>query len=196
VSDRKAQQRGALVVISGPSGVGKTTIVREALRRSGAGFSVSATTRRPRQGEVDGRDYHFVTEAAFRRMIERGELLEWAEVFGRLYGTPAGPVEQAIAKGRTMVLDIDVQGALQVHRKMPQATFVLIAPPDEATLSARLRGRGSDSPETIASRLAQAKKELAAARGSGVYNHEIVNDDLEVAIRQVVEIMNQECTQR
>jgi guanylate kinase len=180
------------VVISGPSGVGKTAILREVLRRSGADFSVSVTTRPPREGEVDGRDYRFVTEAAFKDMVARGELLEWAEVFDWLYGTPVEPVEQAIASGRTIVLDIDVQGGLQVHRKIPQATFILIVPPDDATLAARLRGRHSDSPGAIQTRLAQAKKEVALARGSGAYNHEVVNDDLETAICQVVKIVNQE----
>jgi guanylate kinase len=185
-----------LVVVSGPSGVGKTTIVREVLRRTGADFSVSVTTRQPREGEVDGRDYRFVSEAAFRNMAAGGELLEWAEVFGQLYGTPARPVKQAIAEGRTIVLDVDVQGALQVHRKVPQATFVLIVPPDDAALAVRLKSRGSDNPEAIASRLTQARKELAAARESGVYNHEVVNDDLETAVRQVVAIVNQERVQR
>ena len=166
--------KGKLVVISGPSGVGKTTIVREVLRRTGAEYSVSATTRPPRAGEVDGRDYRFVSEDAFRRMVAAGEMLE----------------------GKTVILDIDVQGGLQVHRKMPGASYVLMTPPDEATLASRLKGRGSESPEVVAARLAQARKELDAARASGVYNHEVVNDNLEAAMRQVVAIVKQESTEQ
>ncbi|HAU37677.1 MAG TPA: guanylate kinase [Phycisphaerales bacterium] len=183
---------GKLVVISGPSGAGKSTIVAEVLRRTGAAFSVSATTRKPRPGEQDGREYRFVDRAAFERMIDAGELLEWAEVFGQYYGTPAGPVREALAAGRTVVLDIDVQGGLQVHRAMPDATFVLIVPPSAETLSGRLRGRGTESPESIARRLAQARKEIETAQESGVYNDTIINDDLETAIRNVVRIVNRE----
>ena len=123
-----AQTRGKLVVVSGPSGVGKSTIDKEVVERSGAIFSVSITTRQPRPDEVDGRDYRFVDRETFERMIQRDRLLEWAEVFGNLYGTPSEPVRQAIADGQTILLEIDVQGALQVHEKMPDATFVLIAP--------------------------------------------------------------------
>ena len=181
-------------MVSGPSGVGKSTITREVIRRTGADFSVSATTRRPREGEVDARDYVFVDPGAFQQMIDRDELLEWAEVFGQRYGTPAGPVREALAAGRTVVLEIDVQGALQVHRKMPDATFLLIAPPDGAELARRLHGRGSEDAEGAAKRLEKAAQEIQAARRSGVYNHCVVNDDLEAAIARVVEIVNQERT--
>jgi guanylate kinase len=187
---------GKLVVITGPSGVGKSTIVREVLRRRGAEFSVSVTTRPPRAGEVDGRDYRFVDEATFQRMVEADGLLEWAEVFGARYGTPVDAVREALAAGRTIVLEIDVQGGLQVHRKMPEATFVLIAPPSEAELARRLRGRGTEDAGAAARRLAKATEELRTAERSGVYNHCVINDDLEAAIRQVVRIVHEEPASR
>lgn len=187
---------GKLVIITGPSGVGKSTIVREVLRRTGAAYSVSATTRRPRAGEADARDYAFIDRPTFQRMVQGGELLEWAEVHGELYGTPAVPVRQALEAGRTIVLDIDVQGGLQVHRKMPDATFVLIAPPSREELARRLSRRASESPQAAAGRLAKAADELRTATQSGVYNHCVVNDDLESAVRQVVDIINQESAKR
>lgn len=188
--------KGKLVVITGPSGVGKSTITREVLRRTGAEFSISATTRPPRQGEADGRDYRFVDRPAFERMIERGEMLEWAEVFGNLYGTPERPVREALDAGGTVVLEIDVQGGLQVHEKAPEAEFVLIAPPDDQELARRLRRRGSEDDEAAARRLAKASEELRTAERSGVYNHRVVNDDLEEAIRRVVRIVRQESANR
>lgn len=182
-------------MISGPSGVGKSTIVRQVLRRTGVAFSVSATTRAPRPDEVDGRDYRFVDRATFDRMVRDGELLEWAEVFGHCYGTPAGPVRQAIEDGRTILLDIDVQGALQVHRQMPDATFVLIAPPGEGAmirLSERLTIRGSEDKAQVERRLAAARNELEKARRSGIYSHCVVNDNLETAIEAVTAIIQEE----
>jgi len=186
--------KGKLVVITGPSGVGKSTIAREVLRRTGAAYSVSATTREPREGEADGRDYRFVDRETFARMIADDELLEWAEVFGNLYGTPGAAVRQAVADGRAVVLEIDVQGGLQVHRRAPDAEFVLIVPPNEAELARRLRGRASEDAQAAAQRLAKATDELRTAEASGVYNHRVINDDLESAICQVVRIVQQEST--
>lgn len=180
---------GKLVVITGPSGVGKSTITKVVRQRTGAEFSVSATTRSPRASEVNGRDYHFVDRATFEQMIQRGELLEWAEVFGRLYGTPAAPVLEAVAAGRTIILDIDVQGGLQVHKKLPSATYILIVPPSDEELHKRLGGRGSESPESLTARLAKAADEIATARNSGAYNYVVVNDDLEQAIEEIVGIV-------
>ena len=187
--------KGKLIVISGPSGVGKSSIVREVLARTGAVFGVSATTRRPRPGEVDGREYHFVDRQTFEQMIARGELLEWAEVFGDYYGTPAKQVREAIDAGKTVILEIDIQGGLQVHEKYPDATFVLILPPSEAELSRRLASRGTEATRALQQRLAKAAEEIRTARDSGVYTHLVVNDDLERAIQEVVEIVTQESRQ-
>lgn len=187
-------ERGKLVVVSGPSGVGKSTIVRQVLRRTGADWSVSATTRAPRPGEVDGRDYRFVDRETFRELIESGRMLEHAEVFGDWYGTPAGPVERAVREGRAIVLDIDVQGAVQVHRRMPDATFVLIVPPSDAELERRLRSRGTEVPEALERRLEKARREIADAEASGAYNHVVVNDDLARAVEEVVDIVKEQRT--
>lgn len=184
--------RGKLVVISGPAGVGKSTIVKQVLARTDARYSVSATTRSPRAGEVDGKDYYFVDRTAFEAMVARGELLEWAEVFGNRYGTPRKCVEQALAAGQTIVLEIDVQGGLQVQRSMPQATFILILPPDDQELERRLRGRKSEDEASLQRRLGKAKEEIAIAKASGAYRHCIVNNELEKSICDVVHIVNQE----
>jgi guanylate kinase len=187
---------GTLVIISGPSGVGKSTIAKEVLKRMKLDFSVSVTTRKPRPGEVDGKDYHFVGRSEFERMAKDGELLEWADVFGNCYGTPAGPVKAAVAAGRTILLEIDVQGGLQVARKMPQAVFVLIVPPNEQELAQRLGGRGSEDEKTQARRLAKAKSELAVAQVSGIYKHYVVNNDLEETIQKIMAIIKQESGKR
>jgi guanylate kinase len=182
---------GKLVVISGPSGVGKSSIVREVLDRTGATYSVSLTTRPPRPGEVDGVHYRFVDRATFEEYIAQDQLLEWAEVFGHYYGTPAAPVREAITDGRAIILEIDVQGGVQVHDKMADASFVLIVPPDDQTLAERLAGRGTEDEATVARRLGKARAELDLARSSGAYDIEIVNDDLDRAIGQVVAIVQE-----
>ena len=185
-------KRGKAVVVTGPSGVGKSTIVREVVRRTGAVLSVSATTRALRKGEVDYREYHFVDRVTFEEMVALGEMLEWAEVYGQLYGTPAYPVREAIREGKTVLLEIDVQGGLQVHEKLPTATFVLIAPPAPEVLAKRLGQRGTEDPQALERRLAKADSEMKVAGDSGVYTHHVVNDDLETAIEEVVGIVNQE----
>ena len=182
---------GRLVVITGPSGVGKSTIVQVVRERTGVLYSVSCTTRPPRPGEVDGRDYRFVSRETFERMVAADELLEWADVFGNFYGTPAQPVRDALAAGKTILLEIDIQGGLQVARRMPEATFVLIVPPDDTELRRRLVGRGTESQDVVERRLAKARQEIAAARQSGSYTHTVVNDNLERAIQEVTAIIQE-----
>lgn len=180
---------GKLVVVSGPSGVGKSTIDQRAVAATKAEYSCSATTRPPRPGEVDGRDYRFVDRETFEKMIAEGELLEWAEVFGNYYGTPVEPVRRALEQGRTILLEIDVQGGLQVHEAMPDATFVLIVPPSLDDLQNRLGGRGTEDAQTRQRRLGKARDELAMARDSGAYNIEIVNDDLDEAVTELIDVI-------
>ncbi len=177
---------GLLVVISGPSGVGKTTIVGRLKDRIGAQYSVSATTRPRTVNEVDGTDYHFVDEAAFRGMIQRQELLEHAQVYGHYYGTPRAPVENALSAGKTILLDIDVQGGFQVRAGLPRAFLVFVLPPNDATLLARLRERRRDSEEAIQRRYQQAREEIAKARSSGAYDLFVVNADLAESIETIV----------
>jgi guanylate kinase len=184
---------GKLVVITGPSGAGKSTVVAEVRQRVDVTYSVSATTRQPREGEVDGRDYQFVSRQAFEQMVADGQMLEWATVFGgECYGTPAAPVEAAIAAGQTVILEIDIQGGLQVAQRMPDATFILLLPPDQATLRQRLSGRGTEGDDALTERLAKANEEIRTARDSGVYNIEVVNDDLATTVERIVDLIDEE----
>ncbi|MBO8142248.1 MAG: guanylate kinase [Firmicutes bacterium] len=169
-------KRGFLVVLSGPSGVGKNTLLNAVLPTvEGLKYSVSATTRPPRPGEVHGRDYFFVSDEEFDAMLERGELLEWAEFVGRRYGTPRRYVDQCLAQGLTVILDIDIQGAAQVRAAMPEAVLVFLLPPSLEELRRRIYGRGKDPEAAIVKRLSAAKHELAAVTD---YDYVIVNDDL------------------
>lgn len=171
-----APQRGALFVVTGASGTGKTTLVREALANvPGIGWSVSATTRAPRTGEVDGHDYHFVSKESFERKLERGELLEWAEVYGNYYGTLRAPVDQALARGESILLEIDVQGARQVRKAAPESILIFVLPPSIDALEKRLIGRATDDQATIARRVAEARQQL---QGVGEFDYVVINDVL------------------
>jgi len=174
-------------VIAGPSGVGKGTVVRRVLEFVPDLFvSISVTTRTPRRIEREGVDYVFVSDDEFDRMIEAGELLEWANVFGNRYGTPAGPISVALEAGRDALLEIDVQGARQVREAVPEAVLVFLRPPDMAVLERRLRSRGTEDEGRLERRLATARQELEAAAW---FDHEVVNDDLERASSQVAAII-------
>lgn len=172
--------RGVLVIVSSPSGAGKTTLTRRLLKEHPQlDFSVSHTTRKPRTGEVDGRDYHFISPEAFDAMIQRGEFAEHAYVHGNRYGTAMAPVEDALAAGRDMIFDVDWQGGQALSARWPQDSLkIFILPPDLDTLASRLRTRATDAPEVIERRLQKAIEELERFTE---YQHLIVNDELERA---------------
>lgn len=182
---------GLLVIISGPSGAGKTTIARQLEKRLHAVFSVSVTTRPRAPKDRPGIDYHFVDRPTFERMVAAGEFLEHAEVFGNLYGTPRQPVQEALKRGQVMILEIDVQGGTAVKRQLPQALGIFILPPDDAALRQRLQARGRDAQDVVDRRLAQAQAEINAARQSRAYDYFIINDDLETAVQQALAAIRQ-----
>ncbi len=167
-------KRGRLVVVSGPSGVGKGTVLKYVLDRDDFVYSVSATTRNPREGEVDGVNYFFLTKDKFESMIEGGEFIEYACYNGNYYGTPKFFVEDMLSKGKNVILEIEVQGAVQVKKIVPDATFVFIAPESREILEARLRGRGTETEDVIAGRLAIAEKEIRACL---MYDYIVINRD-------------------
>ncbi len=194
-STSSLQQKGLLLIVSGPSGVGKTTIVHEVIRRLGGEFSVSATTRARTERERDGVDYHFVTPEIFQHWIDTDRFLEHAQVFGRSwYGTLQSPVVRALEDGKLIVLDIDVQGARDVKKRLPSAFTVFLLPPDEPTLLKRLRARGREDDAAIDRRFAEAKKEIEFAKSTSVYDAFVVNDDLELAIDQVCDLVRNKRT--
>lgn len=184
-----SRKEGKLYVITGPSGTGKGCICREILKDINNEFSVSMTTRNAREGEVHGKDYYFVTEDEFRDNIEKGNFLEHASVFDHMYGTPRDMVEKQLAKGRNVILDIDVQGALQVKTTMPEAIMIFLLPPSLSELRARLEKRATEDPEIIEKRLSKALDEI---RLIGEYDYYVVNDNLEKAVSEVKSIMTAE----
>jgi guanylate kinase len=181
---------GKVFVITGPSGVGKGTLIERLLERiPELELSVSATTREPRPGEVDALDYHFLTPEEFRQRLEAGHFLEHASYSGNHYGTLREEVERRLDQGRSVVLEIEVQGARQVRDAMPEAVLIFIAPPDEAVLRERLEGRATDAPEDIEQRLRTAEVELAAR---SEFPHVVVNDDLQKAATELEGLVREE----
>jgi len=172
-----------VLIVSGPSGSGKSTLVEKILELPGTMLSISCTTRQPRKTEGDGRWYNFVTESEFQQMVARGDFLEYAQVFGKnWYGTPRKSIDEALAQKKDLVLEIDVQGALQVKHKLPGAVAVFVLPPSRAELENRIRARGQDSEDEIARRLERARQEML---NYSSYDFAIINDDLERAGKEV-----------
>ncbi len=181
------KEKGKLFVISGPSGAGKSTVVFKAMEARGdVCFSTSVTTRKPRPGEVDGKEYFFVDLDRFKEMVENDELLEHAEYVANSYGTPRAYVEEKLGEGMNVILDIEVQGARQVNQKMPEAVKIFIIPPSLEELERRLIGRGTDTPRAIEARLIRARQEYKEA---DFYDYIIINDDAERAAKELAAIM-------
>lgn len=181
------KEKGKLFVISGPSGAGKSTVVFKAMEaRDDVCFSTSVTTRKPRPGEVDGKEYFFVDLDRFKEMVENDELLEHAEYVANSYGTPRAYVEEKLGEGMNVILDIEVQGARQVNQKMPEAVKIFIIPPSLEELERRLIGRGTDTPRAIEARLIRARQEYKEA---DFYDYIIINDDAERAAKELAAIM-------
>ncbi|CCJ65759.1 guanylate kinase [Leuconostoc falkenbergense] len=184
-------QRGLLIVLSGPSGVGKGTVRKAIFEEDGIDFqySISATTRSPRKGEVDGEDYFFVTREQFEERINNGDMLEYAQYVNNYYGTPKSFIDQTLASGRDVFLEIDVQGALQVKSKMPEGTYIFLTPPDLTNLRSRLVGRGTDSSEVIEKRVAAARDELKMMIN---YDYAVENDVVSRAVDRIKAIITAE----
>ncbi|MHC4552482.1 MAG: guanylate kinase [Planctomycetota bacterium] len=181
-------KKGKLVIISGPSGVGKSTICGRVVKELDAFLSVSATTRFKGESEVDGQNYWFLSTEEFENRLEQDDFLEHAKVFENYYGTPKQPVDDALAAGRVVILEIDVQGALQVKKQRPEAMMVFILPPRKEVLKERINGRGrGEDAQTKKRRLETAASEIAAAWQH--YDHLVVNDDLEQAVREVIAVI-------
>ncbi len=187
----KLNEKGLLIVISGPSGVGKGTVRKALFERKGHNldFSVSMTTRKPREGEVDGKDYFFVTKEEFEKEIKKGNLLEYAKFVNNYYGTPKDRVFEKLKAGKEVVLEIEVQGALQVKSKMQEAVFIFIAPPSWKVLEKRLTNRGTETSDIIMERLQKAKNEIMLASS---YDYIVINDEVENAVDKIIAIIRAE----
>jgi guanylate kinase len=180
-------RRGIPFVVSAPSGTGKTTVCRLLVERdAGIEFSVSHTTRPRRPGERDGHDYHFVSHGEFERLVEAHGFVEWAEYAGNLYGTSFASLDAPLARGRDLLLEVEVQGALQLRERRPDARFVFLLPPSLAELERRLRGRGTDAPEEVERRLAAVRRELGAL---DAFDYAVVNEDVERTVEVLLAIV-------
>ena len=184
------KRKGCLIVVSGPSGTGKGTVCSALLEKyKEIAYSISATTRQPRTGEVDGVNYYFLAKNVFEKMIEDGELLEWAEVYGNYYGTPLKKIQERLADGQDILLEIDTQGAMSVKEKFPDEIYIYIMPPSLKELERRLKTRGTDSAESIECRLKSAAGEMEIAER---YNYIVVNEQVEQAVEQIAAIVDAE----
>ena len=179
-------RKGLLMVVSGPSGTGKGTVCSELLAQAeDLAYSISATTRQPRAGEVDGKNYYFMDKAEFEQKIAEGGFLEYANVYGNYYGTPLGKIEERLANGVDILLEIDTQGALNVMKKCPDGLFIFLAPPSLAELERRIRGRGSETEESLQKRMGSACKEIEDGRK---YSYVVVNDTVKHAVQRIMAI--------
>lgn len=179
-------KKGLLIVVSGPSGTGKGTVCGELLTQAqDLAYSISATTRQPRAGEVDGKNYYFMEKAEFEQKIAEGGFLEYANVYGNYYGTPLAKIEERLAAGEDILLEIDTQGALNVMQKCPDGLFIFLVPPSLAELERRIRGRGSETAESLERRMGSAKKEIEAGRK---YGYVVVNDTVKKAVSRIMAI--------
>lgn len=178
--------RGLLIVISGPSGAGKGTICKALLQSKDFWFSVSATTRQPRHGEVDGKNYYFLTKEEFKKKIEEDDFLEYAEVYNNFYGTPKSKVINMLDSGKDVILEIDIQGALKVKESYPEGIFIFILPPSMEELKNRIIKRGSETPESLMTRFKAAYKEINYV---SKYNYAVVNDIIDDAVKKIESII-------
>ena len=179
-------RKGLLVVVSGPSGAGKGTICQALLEKTPLAYAVSATTRKPRAGEVDGESYYFLSVEAFEEMIEKDELLEWAKVYDNYYGTPLKKVEEKLTAGEDILLEIDTQGAMKVREKFPEGVYIFILPPSLAELERRIRGRDTETEDVLQKRLAAAIDEIEAGK---CYKYVVTNDEVDGAVESVCAIL-------